>query len=94
MPFLDENFMLYNNVGKKLFNDYAKDLEIIDYHCHLSPKQIAENKKFKNITELMLCGDHYKWRRCVHAVSTKNTSQVMEMTEKNSECGQRPFLLQ
>ena len=62
MAFLDDNFMLYNKVGKKLFNDYAKDLEIIDYHCHLSPKQIAENKKFKNITELMLGGDHYKWR--------------------------------
>lgn len=62
MAFLDENFMLYNKVGKKLFYDYAKDLEIIDYHCHLIPKQIAENKKFKNVTELMLGGDHYKWR--------------------------------
>lgn len=62
MAFLDENFMLKNNVGKKLFEDYAKDLDIIDYHCHLIPKQIAENKKFKNVTELMLGGDHYKWR--------------------------------
>ena len=62
MAFLDNDFMIYNNVGKKLYNDFAKDLDIIDYHCHLSPKQIAENKKFKNITELMLGGDHYKWR--------------------------------
>ena len=62
MPFLDDNFMIYNKVGKKLFDDYARDLDIIDYHCHLNPKMIAENKKFKNITELMLGGDHYKWR--------------------------------
>lgn len=62
MAFLNENFMLYNKTAIKLFNDYAKDLPIIDYHCHLSPKMIAENRKFKNITELMLGGDHYKWR--------------------------------
>ncbi len=62
MAFINENFMLYNKTGKELYDNYAKDLDIIDYHCHLNPKQIAENKKFKNITELMLGGDHYKWR--------------------------------
>ena len=39
-----------------------KDLPIIDYHCHISPKEIAENKKYKDITEIWLGGDHYKWR--------------------------------
>ncbi len=60
--FLDENFMLQNETAVKLYHDYAKDMPIIDYHCHLSPKEIAEDKKYKNITEIWLGGDHYKWR--------------------------------
>ena len=62
MSFINDNFMLHNLTGERLFADYAKDLPIIDYHCHLNPKLIAENYKFKNITELLLGGDHYKWR--------------------------------
>lgn len=54
--------MLKSHTAKKLYHDYVKDLPIIDYHCHLSPKKIAENKKFKTITDLWLSGDHYKWR--------------------------------
>ncbi|WP_198663171.1 MULTISPECIES: glucuronate isomerase [Paraliobacillus] len=60
--FMDEDFLLESDLAKTLFNDYAKDLPIIDYHCHLSPKEIYENKMFKNITEIWLYGDHYKWR--------------------------------
>ncbi|NLG87630.1 MAG: glucuronate isomerase [Clostridiaceae bacterium] len=60
--FIDENFMLQNETAKTLYFIYAKDMPIIDYHCHLSPKEIAENKKYENITELWLGGDHYKWR--------------------------------
>lgn len=60
--FMDENFLLSNNTAIELYNDYAKDMPIIDYHCHLNPKEIFENKKFKNITEAWLYGDHYKWR--------------------------------
>ncbi|MFS0778242.1 glucuronate isomerase [Neobacillus sp. 3P2-tot-E-2] len=60
--FMDENFLLKNETAISLFHDYAKDMPIIDYHCHLSPKEIYENKKFKNITEAWLYGDHYKWR--------------------------------
>lgn len=60
--FMDENFLLENEVSVKLFNDYAKDMPIYDYHCHLSPKEIAEDKKYENITEVWLYGDHYKWR--------------------------------
>jgi len=60
--FMDENFLLENDVAIKLFHEYSKNLPIIDYHCHLSPKEICEDRRFKNITEIMLGGDHYKWR--------------------------------
>lgn len=62
MKFMDENFMLKNKTAKKLY-DAVKDLPIIDYHCHISPKMIAENHRFKNAFELFLGGDHYKWRQ-------------------------------
>ena len=62
MKFLTEDFMLHGETAKKLYNDYAKGMPIIDYHCHLSPKEIAEDFKFDNIGELFLGGDHYKWR--------------------------------
>ncbi|ASJ21021.1 glucuronate isomerase [Brachyspira hampsonii] len=60
--FMDKDFLLYNDTSKILFHDYASKCPIFDYHCHLSPKEIAENKKFKNLTEIWLYGDHYKWR--------------------------------
>lgn len=63
MGIINDNFMLYNETGRYLYNVYAKDLPIIDYHCHLDPKMIAENHKFKNAYELFLGGDHYKWRQ-------------------------------
>ncbi len=61
-PFLDENFLLESDTAQRLYHDYAKQMPIIDYHCHLSPKQIAEDHQFENITQLWLYGDHYKWR--------------------------------
>lgn len=61
--FMDEDFLLSTDTAKHLFFDYAKDMPIIDYHCHLSPKEIAEDAKFENITQLWLGGDHYKWRQ-------------------------------
>lgn len=60
--FMDDNFLLSNETAVKLYHDFAKDMPIYDYHCHLSPKEIAENKQYKNITEIWLGGDHYKWR--------------------------------
>ena len=59
---MDENFLLSTDTAMTLYNTYAKDLPIIDYHCHLSPQEIYENKTFQNITEAWLNGDHYKWR--------------------------------
>ena len=60
--FMDENFLLTNETAVKLYHNEAKDMPIYDYHCHLSPKEIWEDKKYKNITEVWLYGDHYKWR--------------------------------
>ncbi|MBQ4042832.1 MAG: glucuronate isomerase, partial [Clostridia bacterium] len=60
--FLDSNFLLKTEVARELFHTYAEKLPIIDYHCHINPKDIAEDKQYANITELWLGGDHYKWR--------------------------------
>jgi glucuronate isomerase len=60
--FLDKDFLLKTSTAKRLFHDYAADMPIIDYHCHLSPKDIAEDRIFNNIAEVWLHGDHYKWR--------------------------------
>ena len=60
--FMDENFLLTNDAAIRLYHEYAKDMPIYDYHCHLSPKEIWENKKYDNITQIWLYGDHYKWR--------------------------------
>jgi glucuronate isomerase len=61
-PFLDEDFLLDNQMAKVLYHDYAKHQPIIDYHNHLPPDEIAQNKVFDNITQVWLYGDHYKWR--------------------------------
>ncbi|MEL6718131.1 MAG: glucuronate isomerase [Bacteroidota bacterium] len=61
-PFLDENFLLENKMAEILYHEYAAKQPIIDYHNHLPPDQIANNKQFSNITEIWLYGDHYKWR--------------------------------
>ena len=63
MGIINDTFMLKNKTAEKLYFEYAKDLPIIDYHCHLSPAMIAEDHHFKNAYELFLGGDHYKWRQ-------------------------------
>ncbi|OCX50390.1 glucuronate isomerase [Mucilaginibacter sp. PPCGB 2223] len=60
--FLDENFLLQTPTAEKLYHGFAKDMPIIDYHCHLPPDQIANDINFNNITHAWLYGDHYKWR--------------------------------
>src|SRR5689334_7090109 len=59
---LNPDFLLETGFSKTLYHDYAKDLPIIDYHNHLPPNEIAANKKFSNLTQIWLKGDHYKWR--------------------------------
>lgn len=60
--FLDENFLLQTKTSQHLYHEYAKGMPVIDYHCHLSPQQIAEDLNFANLTQAWLYGDHYKWR--------------------------------
>ncbi len=60
--FLDENFLLSNKTAQQLYHEYAKDMPVIDYHCHLSQQQIATDHQFENLTQIWLYGDHYKWR--------------------------------
>ncbi len=62
MAFLGKDFLLNTKTAKKLYFEAAADVPIIDYHCHVSPKEIYEDKRFNNITEVWLGGDHYKWR--------------------------------
>lgn len=61
MSFNDKNFMLENETSKKLYN-IAKEQPIFDYHCHLDPQEVFEDKPFENIVDVWLGGDHYKWR--------------------------------
>lgn len=60
--FLTDDFLLQGKAAKRLYHDHVKDLPIIDYHCHLSPADIASNRQFANLTDIWLRGDHYKWR--------------------------------
>jgi len=59
---MDENFLLQTETAQKLYHEHAAKMPIIDYHCHLIPKMVADDHKFKSITEIWLGGDHYKWR--------------------------------
>lgn len=60
--FIDENFLLETKTAQRLYHDYAKDMPVLDYHCHLPPQQIADDIQFENLTQGWLYGDHYKWR--------------------------------
>ena len=60
--FMDQDFLLTTKTAQDLFHNYAENMPIIDYHCHINPQEIFEDRKFKNITEAWLGGDHYKWR--------------------------------
>ena len=60
--FITENFLLETETARELYFDHAAEQPIYDYHCHLSPRQIAENYRFRNLYDIWLAGDHYKWR--------------------------------
>ncbi|MBQ6699436.1 MAG: glucuronate isomerase, partial [Oscillospiraceae bacterium] len=61
-PFMDKDFLLATDTAKILYHEYSEEMPIIDYHCHVSPKEIYEDKHFENISQVWLSGDHYKWR--------------------------------
>lgn len=61
-PFMDGNFLLQTETAQKLYHDYAENTPVLDYHCHINPQEIYEDRRFENITQVWLGGDHYKWR--------------------------------
>jgi glucuronate isomerase len=61
-PFMTDDFLLQTETSRKLYHEHAAKMPIFDYHCHLPPAQIAEDKRFENLTQIWLYGDHYKWR--------------------------------
>ena len=61
--FLDKDFLLSTDMAKTIYHDYAENMPILDYHCHINPQEIYEDRKFENITQVWLGGDHYKWRQ-------------------------------
>ena len=60
--FIDNNFMLHSKEAQRLYHDYAEGMPILDYHCHLKPEEVLTDKRWENITQIWLYGDHYKWR--------------------------------
>lgn len=61
--FMDKDFLLSTEMAKTLYHDYAANMPVLDYHCHINPREIAEDRSFENITQVWLGGDHYKWRQ-------------------------------
>ena len=62
MSFIHDDFLLSTKAARKLFHKFAEEEPIFDYHCHISPRDIASNRQFNNLFEIWLEGDHYKWR--------------------------------
>ena len=62
-PFINDDFLLTTDAARELYHGYAEEMPIIDYHCHLPPQEIAEDKRWDNIAQVWLGGDHYKWRQ-------------------------------
>ena len=80
--FMDDTFMLYNETGRRLYES-CREIPIFDYHCHLSAKEIYENKKPSNLTELWLSGDHYKWRIMrAHGIEEEMITGTADDSEK------------
>ena len=61
--FMDKDFLLSTDMAKTLYHDFAENVPILDYHCHINPKEIYEDRQYDNIAQVWLGGDHYKWRQ-------------------------------
>lgn len=93
--FMDEDFLLSTDTAKILYHDYAKHQPIFDYHCHLNPREVAENRQFNDLSEIWLEGDHYKWRALRTAGIPEELITGRLLTIKNIWLGrkQSPFVL-
>ena len=87
--FMDKDFLLSSETSQKLFHEYAENMPIVDYHCHINPQEIAEDRKFENITQVWLGGDHYKWRQMRSNGVDEYYITGAQATAKNSRNGQR-----
>ena len=87
--FMDKDFLLSTETAKKLYHEYAEVMPIIDYHCHINPQEIYEDRKFDNITQVWLGADHYKWRQMRSTEWKKNTLPGMPQTVRNFKNGQK-----
>ena len=86
--FMDKDFLLETETARKLFHDYAEKTPILDYHCHINPKEIAEDRQFDNITQVWLGGDHYKWRFMRSCGVDEKSSPVTHPITRSSANGQ------
>ena len=84
-PFMDKDFLLSTPTAQKLYHEYAADMPIIDYHCHVSPREIFEDRRFENITQVWLGGDHYKWRVMRSNGVEEKSLRAMRRTGRNSK---------
>jgi len=90
MKFIHHDFLLQTSAARRLYHKFAESEPILDYHCHLPPRDIAENRQFKNLFEIWLEGDHYKWR-AMRANGCPNAfAQAMQTLSTNSKHGQPP----
>ena len=87
--FMDQDFLLETETAKMLYHEYAAKMPVLDYHCHISPQEIAEDRQFENITQVWLGGDHYKWRQMRQTVWMSTISQVMRLHGKNFKNGRK-----
>jgi glucuronate isomerase len=90
-PFLSEDFLLENETAFSLYQRFAASAPIIDFHNHLSPKDIIENRQFHNLTEIWLEGDHYKWRAMRSNGVNESIVRDQPLRKRNFKNGPRQF---
>ena len=95
--FMDKDFLLETETAQKLFHEYADKMPIVDYHCHINPQEIAEDRKFENITQVWLGGDHYKWRQMrsngvdeYYITGAATDRKIPEMGRNIRACDRKP----
>ena len=90
ISFLDEEFLLHSEATRELYHEHAEPQPVFDYHCHLSPRLIAENHRFENLHDIWLAGDHYKWRAMRVTAFPSATARGMRLRSRNSSPSRAP----
>ena len=94
-PFLNEDFLLESSTAIRLYHEYAKKMPIFDYHCHLPPEEIAQNRRYENLSQIWLKGDHYKWRamRTNGVDELKITGNATDIEKFDAWAGTVPYTI-